>query len=267
MFFLDSVKANPVAKALLGAFGGVTGIVAALLSVRSKFAKTLGPKGSSQLPLSIAAVIFFVLFSVVISWALLFFGSQPWAKEAASRLLGKTEYQGQLFGVFFLTAVTLLFGLVMGFFINVNKFSLHATYRSRLIRAFLGASRIRETRKPHLFTGFDPDDNIAMRDLPPGKPFHVINAALNLIKGEELAWQERKAESFTMSRLHSGSWHRRLPALHRIWRWHHPRNGTYNFRRRGQSEHGLPQFADRWFPNDAVQFAPRLVARQPRPAR
>jgi len=205
--FLGQVKANPVAKALLGAFGGMTGIVAALLSVRSKFAKTLGTKGSSQLPLSIAAIIFFVLLSVVISWALLLIGSQPWAKEGASRLLGKTEYQGQLFGVFLLTAVTLLFGLVMGFFINVNKFSLHATYRSRLIRAFLGASRIRETRKPHLFTGFDPDDNIAMRDLPHGKPFHVINAALNLIKGEELAWQERKAESFTMSRLHSGSWH------------------------------------------------------------
>ena len=53
----------------------------------------------------------------------------------------------------------------MGFFINVNKFSLHATYRSRLIRAFLGASRTRETRKPHLFTGFDPADNFPLRDL------------------------------------------------------------------------------------------------------
>jgi hypothetical protein len=201
------VKANPVAKALLGAFGGMTGIVAALLAVRSRFAKTLGAKGSSQLPLSIAAVIFFVLLSVMISWALLLIGSQPWAKATATRLLGEAEYQGQLFGVFLLTAFTLVFGLVMGFFINVNKFSLHATYRSRLIRAFLGASRTPETRKPHLFTGFDPADNIALRDLSAGKPFHVINAALNLIKGEELAWQERKAESFTMTRLHSGSWH------------------------------------------------------------
>src|ERR1044071_8997721 len=78
---------------------------------------------------------------------------------------------------------------------------------TRLIRAFLGASRTDEERKPHRFTGFDPADNILLRDLRPGKPFHVINAALNLVKGEELAWQERKAESFTMSRLHCGSWH------------------------------------------------------------
>src|SRR5207247_6622419 len=95
----------------------------------------------------------------------------------------------------------------MGFFINVNKFSLHAPYRSRLIRAFLGAWRTREGRQPHLFTGFDPADNFALGELSADKPFHVINAALNLIKGEELAWQERKAESFTMSRLHCGSWH------------------------------------------------------------
>src|SRR4029453_11609799 len=39
------------------------------------------------------------------------------------------------------------------------------------------------------------------------KPFHLINATLNLVKGKDLAWQERKAESFTMSRLHCGSWH------------------------------------------------------------
>ncbi len=205
--FLGDVKANPIAKALLGAFGGMTGIVAALLAVRSRFAKALGAKGSWQLPLSLVAVIFFVLLSVMISWTLLWVGSQPLPKWIAARLLGQAQYQGQLFGVFFLIAATLLFGLVMGYFINVNKFSLHAMYRIRLIRAFLGASRTRESRKPHLFTGFDPADNIALRDLSPGKPFHVINAALNLVKGEELAWQERKAESFTMSRLHSGSWH------------------------------------------------------------
>ena len=95
-------------------------------------------------------------------------------------------------------------GVVMGFFINVNKFSLHAMYRNRLIRAFLGASRT--ARKPHWFTGFDPHDNFRVRDLEPGRPFHVINIALNLVKGGQLAWQERMAASFTVSRLHSGSW-------------------------------------------------------------
>jgi Patatin-like phospholipase len=206
--FLGQVRANPVAKALLGAFGGVTGIIAAFLALRSKFSKALGSGRGSQGILVLASIVFFVLLSLVISWILLVLGSRSWAVNASRLFLGKGEaYQTQLFVVFFLTAANLLFGIVMGYFINVNKFSLHATYRMRLIRAFLAASRKSEERRPHLFTGFDPDDNIKLRDLKPGKPFHVINAALNLVKGEQLAWQERKAEPFTMSRLHCGSWH------------------------------------------------------------
>ncbi len=98
-------------------------------------------------------------------------------------------------------------GLAMGFFIGVNKFSLHAMYRARLIRAYPGASH--RGRKPNPFTGFDPDDNVQMFELADrdsGGPFHVVNMALNLVSGENLAWQERKAISFTSSPLHSGSY-------------------------------------------------------------
>jgi hypothetical protein len=35
--------------------------------------------------------------------------------------------------------------------------------------------------------------------------FHVINIALNVVSTKRLAWQERKAESFTVSPLHCGS--------------------------------------------------------------
>src|SRR5256885_12018939 len=35
--------------------------------------------------------------------------------------------------------------------------------------------------------------------------FHVVNLALNLVHGDRLAWQERKAHSFTVSPLHAGS--------------------------------------------------------------
>jgi hypothetical protein len=38
-------------------------------------------------------------------------------------------------------------------------------------------------------------------------PMHIINTALNLTSGEKLAWQQRKAESFTVSPLHSGSFY------------------------------------------------------------
>ncbi|HXH91092.1 MAG TPA: patatin-like phospholipase family protein [Thermoanaerobaculia bacterium] len=197
------------------------------------------------------------------------------------------------------------FGL--SFLIGVNRFSMHALYRNRIIRAYLGASRYH--REPDAFTGFDPHDNLQMYELHPdliwptsfsdpaafvvqlqnnaatagvereiwnaldnqtrvwiedghivdaaltncliqdlnrilvevklkepegvdtpaarmranrqaltdtfttslrprqGAPLHVINTALNLTAGEKLAWQQRKAESFTVSPLHSGSFY------------------------------------------------------------
>jgi hypothetical protein len=104
-----------------------------------------------------------------------------------------------------LILVLLAIGLLMSCLVNVNKFSLHGMYRDRLIRAYLGASR--RQRKPNKFTGFDKDDNLPMSVLKANeaKPLHIVNIALNLVKSENLAWQERKAESFTVSTLHSGS--------------------------------------------------------------
>ena len=51
----------------------------------------------------------------------------------------------------FSTGITLLFGIVMGFFINANTFSLHATYRNRLIRAYLAASRTAKRRVSSIY--------------------------------------------------------------------------------------------------------------------
>lgn len=96
------------------------------------------------------------------------------------------------------------FGVVMGRLIDINRFSLHGAYRERLIRAYLGASRGPD-RKPHPFTGLDPEDNVGMKDLQGNRPFHVVNMALNLVAGRDLAWQDRKAESFTASPLHCGN--------------------------------------------------------------
>ena len=61
-----------------------------------------------------------------------------------------------------------LIGSGISLLINLNIFSLHAGYRNRLIRAFLGASRPEHQRKPNPFTGFDPADNVAMHELRPG---------------------------------------------------------------------------------------------------
>src|SRR5207302_6662236 len=97
------------------------------------------------------------------------------------------------------------FGLVSWFlsqWININRFSLHGVYRDRLIRAYLGASN--PHRKPNPFSGFDPGDNLTLTRLK-RRPFHIINMALNLVRSDNLAWQQRKAESFTASPLHAGN--------------------------------------------------------------
>ena len=134
--------------------------------------------------------------------------------DSKSGLLGRPE---EYLNVIFYTpwrlvipfaALLFLGGVAMARLINANKFSLNGMYRERLIRAYLGASN--SNRKENPFTGFDENDNIKMRDLWRqekfnGKLMPVVNVALNLVSGEKLGWQERKAQSFTVSPLHCGS--------------------------------------------------------------
>jgi hypothetical protein len=55
---------------------------------------------------------------------------------------------------------------------------------------------------PGLHTDGNRGDQDRLLEVP---PLHVVNASLNLVGGENLAWQERKAASFTVTPLHSGS--------------------------------------------------------------
>lgn len=102
-----------------------------------------------------------------------------------------------------LTAALVAAALVMGRYININTFSLHAMYRDRLVRAYLAASNA--ARRPSPFTGFDETDDLRMTDLRGQRPLHVLNLTLNLVGGQKLAWQQRKAESLTVTALHAGS--------------------------------------------------------------
>ena len=273
----------------------------------------------------VAAPIGLVFILIVLS-----FGTSALLVQVVPDLADTDHFQTIQNATVFDTAafalVMAILGIAAGQFINVNQFSLHGMYRSRLIRAYLGASRFR--RRPNPFTGFDPLDNLQMHELrpelldvgsfvslgdlvvglqapvsraavtlrdrldgetrgmvdahragrpvsvalqqslidalnemivsgrflfpadlvsqapfaavaqaygrdptgdqlvrlnrallerafshainrcppPPQRPFHVISVALNLVAGRDLARQERKAESFTVSHLHAGSW-------------------------------------------------------------
>jgi hypothetical protein len=93
--------------------------------------------------------------------------------------------------------------VLMARFVNINTFSLHGMYRDRLVRAYLGASN--PERRASRFTGFAANDDIPMHELDAGRrPLHVLNLALNLVAGSRLAWQQRKAASFTVTPAHCG---------------------------------------------------------------
>ena len=100
-------------------------------------------------------------------------------------------------------------GAFLSWRVDINLFSLYHFYRNRLVRCYLGASRTPETdpvqsRKPHPFTGFDAADDLGFSALVGQRPYHLINTALNMVSGENLAWQQRKAAAFCMTPRYSG---------------------------------------------------------------
>ena len=327
----------------VGSAGGLSGLLAVLLGRSAKTpasksdsetfdvkAKLMSTLAAAAAPLFI--LCFLVLLSFLTSLALSWLATTPFGGgffTASPEFLKNPEGPLRLvcFTDWSLVALFILgiggFGVGMSALLNVNKFSLHSMYRDRLIRAYLGASRL--ARNPNPFTGFDPDDSFPMHEMrqglvhldhlrhpaelvlklrdsadplivavrehllgmpkllamiqryeasqpppdlllremveefntlirgggsgesedrevpppfvssnglpgddliyknrqlleaafpdelvktppPPRRPLHIINIALNLVKGTNLAWQERKAETFTVSALHAGNY-------------------------------------------------------------
>lgn len=146
--------------------------------------------------------------------------SHDWVEAAVTLAGEQVPFDGAVPGtVLFLFLILCGLGLLLGWKIDTNKFSLRAMYEMRLVRAYLGASRPAADRQPNPFTGFDPLDDFPIGHLWPGRdptsekggratgspPMHVVNVTLNLVAGGNLAWQQRKAESMTISPLHAGS--------------------------------------------------------------
>lgn len=128
-------------------------------------------------------------------------------------------------------SVVVLAVIVVAFdrLVNINRFSLHAIYRNRLSRAFLGASRIERPecadcppeerpqfrpRDPGLFQDYDADDNPRLRwlkvrdDGPPGSgwiPPALFNASLNSTWMITEAGRHETAFPFTFSQFFCGS--------------------------------------------------------------
>jgi predicted acylesterase/phospholipase RssA len=127
--------------------------------------------------------------------------------------------------------------LLLGWRVDINKFSLYMLYRNRLVRAYFGASSA--GRKPHPFTGFDPEDDPQMADLQDQKPYHIVNTSLNLVSGEELAWQTRKAASFAFTPRFCGFEMPLMPAQGEHAALRDAQRGTYRPTRQYASNSGV----------------------------
>lgn len=95
--------------------------------------------------------------------------------------------------------------------VDINEFSTHYLYRNRLVRCYLGATVPGRNAQP--FTGFSEEDNFALTCLQipatsneqkDGRPLPILNTSLNVVRGEELALQARKARSFALTPAYSG---------------------------------------------------------------
>jgi hypothetical protein len=201
--WLDARIASPmVGKTIVSVVTAATGAIAARTSRAS--ANATRASVSQRIQFALAAPSFVVLLLIGLSSVNL--RLLVWMD--ALRILPQYAHPGGggLPEIVLLLALFALIGFVMGLVVAVNKFSLHGMYRSRLIRAFLGASRPAAHRHPNRFTGFDPRDNVYMHELATTRrPLHIVNMTLNLVANTRLAWQERKAESFTASPLAAGA--------------------------------------------------------------
>lgn len=239
---------SQVAGVVIGVVSGVItlfGGFSAETPANAKEEQKMGASGkilraltSLLAPIFLAFVV--ILLALATNWALtskpgVWLGGSIHLQEGFLAALPALDHEGLILNtpLRYLLAVLVLLALIsltMGSLVNTNAFSLHFMWRTRIIRAYLGASRRR--RRPHPFTGFDTYDNIRMFELrpqpgnvelpqierpvdrepprpgnvQPRKLFHVINIALNLAGGDKLAWQDRKAEPFTVTPLHAGSY-------------------------------------------------------------
>jgi hypothetical protein len=115
-----------------------------------------------------------------------------------------------LYPLFLLGFVCLVF-VVLSWRVSINEFSMNHFYKNRLVRCYLGASATKK-RIADPFTGFDPKDDIKLSNLRfkddgkhrPRVPYPIVNAALTVTAGVELATQERKALPWFFSPLYSG---------------------------------------------------------------
>ena len=162
---------------------------------------------------SLAPYLFLVGMGCVMSWGVHHLPGLPQSERPDSSV----DPTGHPWVLFCWLVGLLFLSTLLGRWLDVNDVSLNALYANRLTRAYLGASNPKRFKhnagQPFRRSRFLESDDLWLPELVPGTttgqgysgPFLLVNTALNLAGGDNLAWQERKAASFVISPLHMGS--------------------------------------------------------------
>jgi hypothetical protein len=92
--------------------------------------------------------------------------------------------------------------LAFGWSTDPNNLSMHAFYRARLVRAYLGASNLDRRSTQALIDDAVAGDDVRLTDMQNtvrGAPYHLVNATLNLSGDSELGSVQRRAAPFIFS--------------------------------------------------------------------
>jgi hypothetical protein len=111
-------------------------------------------------------------------------------------------------GVFCMFGASLTWVVAMGWMADPNRLSLHEFYRSRLVRAYLGASNNYRRRQLKTIRETVEGDDVRLQDLKNcqrGAPYHLVNTTLNLVGGRDLTTAQRSADAFVLSKRFCGS--------------------------------------------------------------
>jgi hypothetical protein len=156
----------------------------------------------SQLFGYVILLCFACLLSYILSRAVLDIDVARTSSIAALANLWRdlSQQSGGALALTIATLTVLTFSLSIRF--GINSSSMHLFYQARVMRAFLdealpGVERLR-THSSHPATLISQLQSTGHKSSYTG-PYFLINAALNLVRGDDTAWQERLATNFVFS--------------------------------------------------------------------
>jgi hypothetical protein len=228
---LGIMRAPAWGQALLGSGWVATAVGGVMAGKSSRTGTGRGNQALEALALVAPPVFLAGLLALIALLIDLIQGNAPPAAGDLANYFAKRLNDWSAMGLLLFAAGCVALVSFSAWRVDVNTFSLHGLYGNRLVRCYLGASRPKEpnksdrpcgahadsqgsVRQPDPITGFDVNDDFPLQQLIIGAvdesptywgPFPLINTAMNLTQGDELAWQQRKAESFVLSPRFCGS--------------------------------------------------------------